>query len=77
MPNQVPYRWEYIAQAMTRQGISQQALAKELEVSQGAISHWLTGRNWPRRRRLRQLAAALNLPPEELQKNLPVDIASM
>lgn len=43
-------------------GMSQYALADELQVRQGAVSAWERGTRLPSRRNLRRLCQALGLP---------------
>jgi transcriptional regulator with XRE-family HTH domain len=47
--------------AMEAQGLSQAALAKQLDVSREAVSQWLSNRVFPRPNKLLQLAKSLNL----------------
>lgn len=49
-----------------RDGLTQASFAKKLGVTQGAISHWLTGRREPDLTDLEAIANALGVTPEWL-----------
>ena len=51
---------------MDEAGLSQTAVAQQLEVSKEAVSGWLKGRNFPRPNKLLQLGKLLNLGFDEL-----------
>ena len=53
-------------EAMTKVGLSQTAIARELGVSKEAVSGWLKGRNFPRPNKLLQLGRLLQLDFDEL-----------
>ena len=63
---------------MIEQGMSQADLAKAANLTQGAISKYLSGRQEPKSRELHALAAALNLTMDELYcsgKSYPARVA--
>ncbi|SDS02578.1 Peptidase S24-like [Halopseudomonas litoralis] len=61
-------KWYEAAQArMKQEKISQEKLAEQLGVTQGAIAHWLKGRREPKLEVINQLLAYLGLPPLEYQ----------
>jgi transcriptional regulator with XRE-family HTH domain len=49
-------------------GFSQRGLAKKVGVSVQAYSYWENGRNLPQAKRIKMLAAALEVPPLELTR---------
>lgn len=49
-----------------RAGLSQQALARELDVNQAAVSNWERGVNAPAKKYRRKLCALLRATEEEL-----------
>ena len=50
-----------IKQALFETGTTQEALAKKLDVTQGMITHWVTGRKKPTVESLERIAEALGL----------------
>ena len=58
---------ERLVAARKRAGYTQEGLAKELNVSKGAVGNWESGRNEPRPEQLRRLCEILNFNPENSQ----------
>lgn len=49
-------------------GLSQTALARKLNVTQGAVNLWESGKTFPKASNLVELAKLLEIPVEELLK---------
>ena len=64
-------RTEAIGDAMAALGLSQAALARELEVSREAVSKWLRGRSSPRPDKLLRLAVLLDLTLDQMVARVP------
>ena len=55
-----------IKSARLAKGITQKDLAERMGIDQSAIAHWETGKTKPRFYRIREMAAVLECPVEEL-----------
>ena len=55
-----------IRKALTAAGMTQKALATQLDVSGQAVTNWLKGKDFPRPATLLKLALLLNLPADQL-----------
>lgn len=58
---------ERVRSVRARLNMTQDDLAEALDVSQGAVSRWETGRHAPTDRQLRRLAEIANIPLAELR----------
>lgn len=56
-----------IREAREAKGISQEYLAKKLEVEQGAVCHWEKGSSRPNKRNLAKLCRFLGVEESELE----------
>ncbi len=50
--------------------LTEQALAERLHITQGAVSHWMTGRGKPGFEVLGRLAALMEVPPSALRPEI-------
>ena len=64
-------RIDAIGDALAASGLSQAAIARELEVSREAVSKWLRGRSSPRPDKLLRLALLLDLTLDEMVARVP------
>ena len=64
-------RVDAIGEAMAVLGLSQAAIARELEVSREAVSKWLKGRSTPRPDKLLRLALVLGLTLDQMVARVP------
>ena len=64
-------RTDAIGDAMAALGLSQAALARELDVSREAVSKWLRGRSSPRPDKLLRLALLLDLTLSQMVARVP------
>lgn len=55
-----------IAKARKDKGLTQQALAEAVGLTQGAVAHWESGRRQPPVAMLRKIAEALRVPVADL-----------
>lgn len=55
--------YELARQAMIKQGVTQDAMAERLGVTQGAVGHWLSGKREPKLETINRMLALLALPP--------------
>lgn len=55
-----------IAKARKDKGLTQQALAEAVGLTQGAVAHWESGRRQPPVAMLRKIAEALGVPVADL-----------
>jgi transcriptional regulator with XRE-family HTH domain len=61
---------EALRRARADCGLSQRDLGDALDVSQGSVSQWLTGKAAPKPERLAELERVLRLPPDTLARHL-------
>ena len=64
-------RTDSIDGAMAAAGLSQAAVARELDVSREAVSRWLRGRSSPRPDKLLRLALLLDLTLDQMVERVP------
>lgn len=62
-----------LSQILRHQGKTQQELADALGIDQGTVSRYVNNRVLPRRKRLAEIASALNLRPSDLFEDGTVD----
>jgi transcriptional regulator with XRE-family HTH domain len=55
-----------VKRILREQGIQQSELAERLHVSEGTISHWMSGRHRPSIDKLREIAAVLHVSMPDL-----------
>jgi transcriptional regulator with XRE-family HTH domain len=65
-------QWDLLLKWLESNDISQRAFAQELEVTEGAVNHWINGRWSPQLENLRAISLRTGYGIDRLVKSLPI-----
>jgi transcriptional regulator with XRE-family HTH domain len=64
-------QWQLLVDWLEKEGMSQRAFAEDLDVTEGAVNHWINGRWAPQLDRLRAISKRTGVRLEKLIESLP------
>jgi transcriptional regulator with XRE-family HTH domain len=64
-------KWQLLIEWLESNEISQRAFAQELEVTEGAVNHWINGRWSPQLENLRAISRRTGMGLDKLIGSLP------